>query len=235
MSLSEPKKPNVAIVDYGMGNLFSVRHACLRVGLEVSVTSSQREIANADAVILPGVGAFGDAMEALRRLDLISQLREVAVSSRPLIGICLGMQLLMAESIEFGKHTGLGIIPGTVGRIENAVGPKGALKVPHVCWNTLYRTGSAGDPWESSLLSGLPDGVFMYFVHSFCVQPDSEAVVIAKTQYGSLEFCSALRRGNIFACQCHPERSGPQGLKLYSNLASLLGVTETYEVATANA
>lgn len=222
MPPSEPKKPHVAIVDYGMGNLFSVRHACWHVGLEASITSSQREIVSADAVILPGVGAFGDAMDTLRRLDLVSPLKDIAASSKPLVGICLGMQLLMAESFEFGRHSGLGIIPGAVVRLENAPGANGALKVPHICWNRLYRTAGAGDPWEDSLLGGLPNGVFMYFVHSFHVKPDDETVVIAATRYGSAEFCSALRYGNIFACQCHPERSGPDGLKVYFNLASLL-------------
>lgn len=235
MSLSNPKNPRVAVVDYGMGNLFSVRHACQQVGLRASITSSPREIASADAVILPGVGAFGDAMETLRGLDLVGPLRDVAASSKPLVGICLGMQLLMSESFEFGRHPGLAIIPGTVVRIENAVGPNGVLKVPHVCWNRLYRAAGAGDPWQDSLLGGLPDGVFMYFVHSYHVKPEMETVVIATTRYGHVEFCSAIRYGNIFACQCHPERSGPEGLRVYSNLASLLGVGNTAEAAAANA
>jgi glutamine amidotransferase len=211
----DTKNPKVAIVDYGMGNLFSVKHACEHVGLQASITSSRQELLDADATILPGVGAFGDAMETLRRLDLVSTLRTVATASKPLIGICLGMQLLMTESFEFGRYAGLGIIPGSVMRLY----PNGALKVPHVCWNQMYRVESAGDSWADSLLDGLPSGVFMYFVHSFHAKPEARDVVIATTRYGDTEFCSALHYRNIFACQCHPERSGPQGLKVYHNLA----------------
>lgn len=229
MSPFSSRKPRVAIVDYGMGNLFSVRHACLSVGLDASLTSSGREVASADGVILPGVGAFGDAMEALGRLDLVSPLKDIAVSSKPLIGICLGMQLMMSESFEFGRHPGLGLISGTVQKLENAAGARGVLKVPHVCWNRLYRPQAGRDHWDRSLLTGLPDGVFMYFVHSFHVKPENEAVIAAMTRYGNVEFCSAIRRGNIFASQCHPERSGPAGLKVYSNLASLLGVDKAGE------
>ena len=235
MAPSNPKQPQVAIVDYGMGNLFSVRHACQYVGLEASITSSQQEIVSADAVILPGVGAFGDAMEALRRFDLTSPLKDVAASSKPLLGICLGMQLFMSESVEFGRHSGLGIIPGTVVRLENALGANGVLKVPHVCWNRLNRAAGAEDLWEGSLLSWLLDGVFMYFVHSFQVKPEDANVVIATTSYGIIEFCSAISYGNIFACQCHPERSGPEGLKVYSNLASLLRVSKSCEESKTNA
>jgi len=215
-------KSQVAIIDLGMGNLFSVKHACEYVGLRASITSSRQEIFNADAVILPGVGAFGDAMETLRRLDLVSVLKEIAASPKLLVGICLGMQLLMTESFEFGRHSGLGIIPGTVVRFENPVGPHGALKVPQVCWNRMYRIEGLDDSWADSLLYGLANGVFMYFVHSFYVEPEDRSVNIATTQYGDVEFCSALRYRNIFACQSHPERSGPHGLRVYHNLASML-------------
>jgi glutamine amidotransferase len=214
--------PHVAIVDYGMGNLFSVKHACEYVDLQASITSSCQEILDADAVILPGVGAFGDAMETLRQLDLVSTLQEVASSAKPLVGICLGMQLLMTESYEFGRHAGLDVIPGTVVRLDNLHSRNKTLKVPYVCWNQMYRSESANDPWAGSLLDGLPDGVFMYFVHSFFVKPDAQGIAIATTRYGDAEFCSALHYRNIFACQCHPERSGRQGLKVYHNLASKL-------------
>jgi glutamine amidotransferase len=222
--MSDVQGPKVAVVDYGMGNLFSVKHACEHVGLQASITSSRQEILDADAVILPGVGAFGNAMETLWRLDLVSALQEIAVSSKPLIGICLGMQMLMTESFEFGRHSGLGIISGTVVRFDKPLGPNGVLKVPQVCWNRMYRpeTAVVDDPWVDSLLNSLPNGVFMYFVHSFYVRPEEREVVIATTRYGSIEFCSALRYRNVFACQCHPERSGPFGLKIYRNLASML-------------
>lgn len=220
--MSDREAPNVAIIDYGMGNLFSVKHACGRVGLRAFITSSRLEVLEADAVILPGVGAFGDAMDTLERLDLVGALRQVAASSKPLVGICLGMQLLMTESFEFGRHAGLGIIPGTVEQLENPVGPNGVLKIPHVCWNRMYQTEGGQDQWAGSLLHGLRNGVFMYFVHSFYVRPTNDEVILAKTRYGNIEFCSAFCYRNIFACQCHPERSGPQGLKIYRNLASVL-------------
>ena len=216
-------KPHVAIVDYGMGNLFSVKHACEYVGLTAVITSVRQEILDADAVILPGVGAFGDAMETLRQLDLVGALHKVVVSSKPLLGICLGMQLLMSESFEFGHHSGLGIIPGTVERFEKPIGFNGILKVPQVCWNQMFRIENApNDPWSDSVLRGLPDGVFMYFVHSFYVKPADARFSIAKTRYGDIEFCSALLYRNVFACQCHPERSSSQGLQVYRNLATLL-------------
>jgi imidazole glycerol-phosphate synthase subunit HisH len=220
--MHEETKPRVAIVDYGMGNLFSVKHACEHEGLHASITSSRQEILNADAVILPGVGAFGDAMARLMRLELVNTLQAVAGSAKPLMGICLGMQLLMAESLEFGRHAGLNIIPGKVVRFENPPDPNVVLKVPHVSWNHLYRSKTAADPWRGSLLDGLQSGVFMYFVHSFYVKPEDEKVVIATTWYGNTEFCSALSYRNIFACQCHPERSGTRGLEIYRNLALLL-------------
>jgi glutamine amidotransferase len=212
--------PRVAIVDYGMGNLFSVKHACEHVGIAASLTSTPQEILQADAVILPGVGAFGDAMETLRERDLIAPLRDVAASGKPFVGICLGMQLLMEESFEFGRYAGLGLIPGNVVRLDSSSSGGRPVKVPQVCWNRLTRVGRGdSDSWAGTLLEGLPDGVFMYFVHSFVVVPNDSRVIISKTHYGPNEFCSALAVGNIFACQCHPERSGKSGLQVYHNLA----------------
>lgn len=216
-------KPKVVIVDYCVGNLFSVKNVCEYVGLQASITASRQDILKADAVILPGVGAFGDAMDRLRQLGLVDTLQQIATSSKPLVGICLGMQLLMAESFEFGRHAGLGIIPGSVVRLENPISDKGVLKVPEVCWNRMQRPKTkGGNSWAGSLLDGLPDRVFMYFVHSFYCKPEDPSLTLSTTQYGHIEFCSSLQHRNIFACQCHPERSGPQGLVVYRNLASML-------------
>ncbi len=215
--------PLVAIIDYGMGNIFSVRTACERVGLTPAIASTSQEVMKADAIILPGVGAFADAMAALQETDLIETLQQVSASSKPLVGICLGMQLLMTESFEFGHHAGLGIIPGSVDRLEKPIGPAGMLKVPHVCWNRMNRTSP--EAWEGSLLQGMKDGASMYFVHSFYVKPDDRSVVLAVTTYGHLEFCSALQYRNVFACQGHPERSGKEGLTVYRNLARILGAS----------
>lgn len=226
--MSDAPQPHVAIVDYGMGNLFSIQRACECVGMHATVTASSQEILTASAVILPGVGAFGDAMQALKRLDLANVLRDVAASEKPLVGICLGMQLLLTQSYEFGQHRGLGIIEGEVVRLEGSVDRMRQLKVPQVGWNRIYRAGSAtladgsragNASWEDSPLAGLRDGEFIYFVHSFYVRPADSRLVLSTTRYGQIEFCSSLRRGNIFACQFHPERSGPPGLRVYRNLA----------------
>lgn len=219
-----------AIVDYGLGNLFSIKHACAHVGVEAVITASPTDMTQADLVVLPGVGAFGDAMAALNALDLVSPLREIAVSGKPLFGICLGMQLLMTESWEFGRFKGLGIIEGEVVKFADPKGPQGRLKVPQVGWNRIYpgpvntasgdAMNSGKNPWVGSALEGLKDGEFMYFVHSYYVKPEKLDVTLSLSSYGDVEFCSSLKHRNIFASQFHPERSGTQGLQVYRNLAS---------------
>jgi glutamine amidotransferase len=205
-------------VDYSLGNLFSVKHACEHVGMQATITNDRQTILQADAVLLPGVGAFGDAMETLSDLDLITVLQDIAVSPKPLVGICLGIQLLMTESFEFGRHRGLGIIEGTVVRFDNPREGPQTLKVPEICWNRITQRG----PWEGTLLDGVPNEAHMYFVHSYIAQPQDPAVVLSTTRYGDVEFCSSLRKGTVFACQFHPERSGTVGLKMYQNLAAQL-------------
>lgn len=224
MSETASERVSVAIVDYGMGNLYSVRRACEEAGMDGRITSSALDVASADAVILPGVGAFPDAMATLRRLDLVSVLHDVVSSRRPLIGICLGMQLLMSESEEFGTSRGLDIVPGTVEWIPAARGEGKRLKVPQVGWNTIWRPRAAGhgDAWSGTPLHGFDDDTFMYFVHSLVVRPEDSAVTLATTRYGTLEFCSALRKDKIFACQFHPERSGEIGMQMYRNMRSLV-------------
>jgi glutamine amidotransferase len=218
------QKPSVAIVDYGMGNLFSVRHACEHVGLEVRVTAAHKEILNADAVILPGIGAFGDAMATLTKLDLVEVLRDVAASGQPLIGICLGLQLLMTESFEFGRHQGLGVIEGQVVPFDKPLEGSRKLKVPQVGWNSIYQieqnANGNGKRWAGSPLSEVANGEFMYFVHSYIAQPENRTVVLSTTRYGHIDFCSSILTQNIFACQFHPERSGTEGLKIYRGIAT---------------
>jgi glutamine amidotransferase len=200
--------------------------------MEAVITSSKDEIFDSDVIILPGVGAFGDAMAALKRLDLVSPLKEIATSDKQLIGICLGMQLLMTESYEFGNHKGLGIIEGPVVRFNNSTVPAGKLKVPQVGWNRVHGRNDRHfvanykdenrNPWSSSPLQGLRDGEFMYFVHSFYAKPEDPKVVLSISRYGDIELCSSLKYRNIFACQFHPERSGPKGLEIYKNVASFV-------------
>jgi len=225
-------RPQVAIVDFGMGNLFSAKHACEHVGMQALITCEKSHILSADAVILPGVGAFGDAMNSLHKLDLVEPLKDVAASEKPVVGICLGLQLLMTESQEFGLHKGLGIVKGPVVRFENPYGPHGPLKVPHIGWNGIFRPGhlrnkaelltDTEDPWNGTPLHGLYDGTYMYFVHSFYAIPENPEVTLSTSKYGNLEFCSSLRYGNVFAFQFHPERSGPDGLRIYESLKGLL-------------
>ena len=212
------RTPYVAIVDYELGNLFSVKRACELAGLTAVVTSSKSALSDAAGAVLPGVGAFGDAMETLARLDLVSPLRDFIASRKPFFGICLGVQLLMSESQEFGRHTGLGVVPGTVVRIQSD--PNGSkLKVPHIGWERIHGvTGS--NAWEDSLLTGLADGAYMYFVHSYVVQPEDESLVCSVSRYNNIEFCSSVSRGNLFGSQFHPERSGPEGLRMYANFAA---------------
>jgi glutamine amidotransferase len=204
----------VAIVDYGLGNLFSIQQACRAAGLEADVTDDSKQIASAKAVILPGVGAFGDAMKALARRDLVSPLRDYAHGGRPLFGICLGMQLLMDESEEFGHHAGLGLIPGTVERLPSGPG----LKVPQIGWSRVQ-----GDErvWTGTPLDGTRSNTFFYFVHSYYVRPRDPRSILAKSNFGNIDYCSAVRHESVFGVQFHPERSGPAGIAIYAGLARL--------------
>jgi len=211
--------PDVLIVDYHLGNLYNVLRACEFAGIPARITSNPAEVSAATAVILPGVGAFGDAMEFLRDSGMAEALRLFAASGRPLFAICLGMQLLMTESYEFGRHQGLDIVTGSVVRLSSAEG----IKVPQVGWNRIHKPPMKnGNAWQNTLLDGLRDGEFMYFVHSYYVVPNDSSVVLTNTRYGETEFCSTLHTGNILGCQFHPERSGPQGLRMYLRLAEYL-------------
>ena len=222
------RRPTIAIVDYGTGNLFSVRCACEQAGLDATVTSNTSEVISADAVILPGVGAFEDAMASLHSLDLAAPLKDFAASGKPLFGVCLGMQLLMTESYEFGSHRGLDLVPGRVIRLNEGEYGGRRLKVPHIGWNRVdppqgARDGSgAAAAWRDTPLEHVKPGTNFYFVHSYHVEPADPASIVSVTPFGDLQFTSSVRRGNIFACQFHPERSGPAGLGMYRSLAARL-------------
>ena len=214
-----PASVHVAIIDYGLGNLYSVARACSHVGMDPTVTNDRQIMSQADLLILPGVGAFGDAMDALHRLDLISFIRDWALSGRPMMGICLGLQLLLDESEEFGRYAGLGLIPGRVIRFADPVDATGRrLKVPQVGWNRIFRPNCAYK-WEDTPLAGIEDTMFMYFVHSYHAIPENLSAVMSVSRYGNMEFCSGLREKNIFAFQFHPERSGPDGISIYRQCA----------------
>ncbi|WP_342437909.1 imidazole glycerol phosphate synthase subunit HisH [Paenibacillus sp. FSL L8-0436] len=200
----------VAIVDYGMGNLHSVSKAVERLGYESLVTGDAGEILAASSVILPGVGAFGDAMEQLRSSGLDLVVKEAAAGEQPVLGICLGMQLLFSSSVEHGEHEGLDILPGSVVRFA----PRYGYKVPHMGWNKL----SFRQP-QSPLLEGLEEG-HVYFVHSYHAVVGQENDLLAVTDYGH-PVTAVVGRDNVFGMQFHPEKSGELGMKLLGNFLKL--------------
>lgn len=206
----------VTVVDYGLGNIFSVSRAVERVGARVHLTDRPAEILAAERLILPGVGAFAVGMEGLCERGLVAPIREYAASGRPLLGICLGMQMLMGASEEFGNHEGLGIIPGRVAAIGGRHADATALKVPHIGWNALARP-AARRAWDGTILEGVEQGSGAYFVHSFTVVPAREEDRLADAGYGDCRISAAIQRGNVSGCQFHPEKSGPVGLRIVAN------------------
>jgi glutamine amidotransferase len=207
-------QPRVQIVDYRLGNLFSIQQACKHVGLDAFVSGSADELQSVDGIILPGVGAYGNAMQSLHELQLVDPLKRAAEAGKPLLGICLGMQLLFDSSQEFGEHQGLGLISGQVNRIPDQVLDGRQMRVPNVGWNPItFAERSDTGP----LLDGLSDNTFMYFVHSYCAEAVSESDQLTTTQYGNFRYCSAVLRENILGCQFHPEKSAQAGLRLYEN------------------
>lgn len=206
----------IALMDYGMGNLASVAKACRFLGCPVRVTSNPAEAARAQALILPGVGAFGAAMEELKRRRLLGPIRESIESGKPFLGLCLGLQLLLDRSEESPGVRGLGVFPGAVRRLRAGKG----LKVPHMGWNEI-RTGDSSGKAPNPLLRGIPDGAFVYFVHSFYADPRQRGVVAATTEYG-IRFPSVLWDGaRVWATQFHPEKSQRWGLMMLKNFLSM--------------
>jgi glutamine amidotransferase len=197
----------IAIIDYGMGNLYSVSKAVERIGCEVIVTSDPEQIMAADGAILPGVGAFGDAMANLRETGLVDTVKAYAASGKPLLGICLGMQLLFTESEEHGLHQGLNLLPGRVVRFQ------GSYKVPHMGWNELSFLQS------SPLFDGLEQG-HVYFVHSYYALPERSEDLLAVTDYHQ-SVTAIVGRGSLFGMQFHPEKSGDLGMALLKRFVGL--------------
>ncbi len=200
----------IAIIDYDAGNLKSVEKAFAFLGQEAVITRDFHEILNADKVILPGVGAFGVAMEYLKKYDLIKVIQEVVAKETPFLGICLGLQLLFEGSEESQGVEGLGILPGEILRIPD--GPD--LKVPHIGWNSLELTNNG------RLFEGMGENPYVYFVHSYYLKAREEGIVKAKTYYGT-EIHASVEKDNVFACQFHPEKSSTVGLKILENFANL--------------
>jgi glutamine amidotransferase len=202
---------DVAIIDYGMGNLLSVSRAFAYCGAEVVVTCDAATIISARRVVLPGVGAFANGMRALRDHGLDTVLREVAAAGTPLLGICLGMQMLFDVSEEFGETAGLGLVPGRVISLPTTDIDGKTNKVPHIGWNELELAQGISS-WAGSALEGIVPGDAVYFVHSFMGCPLDSGHRIAECQVGGLQVCAAVRRDNVQGCQFHPEKSGIVGL-----------------------
>jgi len=198
----------IAIVDYGVGNLRSVANAITKLGYQPRITSRQNEVLNAQAVILPGVGAAADTMESLNRLGLVGPIGQLITDNRPFFGVCIGLQVLFSDTEEGGGHECLGIIPGRVRRLPSE------LKVPHMGWNQVKQR------LAHPIFAGIPDEANFYFVHSYYAEPADKSLVAGETEYG-IPICSVIAQGNLVATQFHPEKSGELGLRMYDNFIKL--------------
>jgi glutamine amidotransferase len=212
----------ISVVDYGMGNLFSVFRAIEYCGAKPILVSQPKDILNSRALILPGVGAFSNGMAGLQARNLIAPLLEYATSGRYLLGICLGMQMLLDESDEFGTHKGLGIIPGKVKPILPVdIINNRPHKVPHIGWKALIKPAHLSS-WNHSILHETTNSEKVYFVHSYTVVPDDENHRLADCYYNGQKISAMIQHKNILGCQFHPEKSGKSGLKIVKNFVDLL-------------
>ena len=204
----------IAIIDYGVGNLYSLKSSFDFLGIPTVVTRNEQEILNCEKIILPGVGAFCDAAESLKNCGMDRVVKEEATRGKPMMGICLGMQMLFDKSFEYGEYDGLGLISGNVRPIKDVI-PKG-LKIPHIGWNALH---FPKEKEKSPIFKYVNEGDCVYFVHSFYAA-DCEKDVIATSEYGA-ELTAAVGKGNIYGCQFHPEKSGEVGLKILKAFSEL--------------
>ncbi len=209
----------VALIDYGIGNLFSVSRALEHSGAKVTLASHPEDILRADRIVLPGVGAFKDGMEALRSRDLVVALKEFAKTGRPLMGICLGAQLLFDSSDEFGQHEGLSILSGTVKKIPEEDLNHRSIRVPNIGWSRLEISGER-ESWENSILKQTNPSDTFYFVHSFSIIPDDAQVQLAACSHGGHKLTAAIQKDSVSGCQFHPEKSGLNGLKILETFIS---------------
>lgn len=206
-------KPEITVIDYGVGNLLSVQRGLEYCGAQVVLTSDPEAVVAASRVVLPGVGAFANAMQALHERKLVPAIQELAKRGTPLLGICLGMQLLLDESEEFGLTPGLGLIPGRVMPVPTRTTEGETQKIPHIGWNGLQYAEARQD-WQDTLLQENTPGEAVYFVHSFMAVPADAADRVADCLYGGNRVAAAIARDRIAGCQFHPEKSGEVGLKI---------------------
>lgn len=205
--------PEVTVIDYGVGNLLSVQRALEHCGAKVVLTAEPEQILAASRVLLPGVGAFDNGMQALERLGLVAVIHQLAQQKTPLLGICLGMQLLFEESEEYGLTAGLGLIPGRVIPVPSTSTEGRFQKIPHVGWNALVMP-TIDATWNGTILQTVAPGDAVYFVHSFMAKPKDDLHLVANCLYGGVPIPAVLAKGNVSGCQFHPEKSGEVGLKI---------------------
>lgn len=224
-------KAPVIIIDYGLGNLLSVQRAFTHCGVTTEISSEPSDLQAAPGVILPGVGAFADGMQGLNARGFVSALSRYVSSNRPLLGICLGMQMLFDSAEEFGHHQGLGIIPGAVKKID-ATGSDGKPhKIPHIGWNGLRKPADLlSMSWQGTLLEDISEGSCAYFVHSYTAFPYLESARLADAQYNGRRIAAVVRKGNVYGCQFHPEKSGQVGLSIIRAFGQLCLSTEEAEL-----
>lgn len=210
----------ITVIDYGLSNLRSVQNAFAHCGAETLLTSSAADVRAAEALVLPGVGAFRDGMAGLERLGLVEVIRRKAVEGTPLLGICLGMQMLFDESEEFGTCPGLGLIPGRVVKIPAEDVQGNPQKVPHISWAPLFPAGGHPD-FAGTVLEKVTPGQECYFIHSYEAKPADAADRLADTRYGGRDVCAVAAHGSVVGCQFHPEKSGPVGLSILSQFINI--------------
>ena len=215
-------EPKVVIVDYDIGNLFSVNKACEIMGMNVHISNELQIIRNADALILPGVGAYGDAMNNLISKGINEEIIQFAKTGKYIMGVCLGMQLLMSNSEEFGNQNGLGLVGGNCIKFPSSTDEVSKIKVPQIMWNSILPPNESPTFNSHSPLSGINIGEYMYFVHSYYVTPDHNNHILSTTDYCGIKYCSSIMKDNIFAFQFHPEKSGIKGLKIYENFRKII-------------
>jgi glutamine amidotransferase len=205
----------VGIIDYGMGNLFSVANACKYVGIDAELVQINSDLENYDAIILPGVGAFGDAMKNLNKYNMSDQLIDFARTGKYILGICLGMQLLVSKSFDLGENEGLGLIDGVCKSFKSL---SESIITPQIMWNNLLVNYEN----PNLILDGIKKNQMVYFVHSFFVETSDKSLILANTIYEDVEYCSVFQKSNVIGIQFHPEKSGKIGLRIYNNFKNMI-------------
>lgn len=213
MSESNPK---ISIIDYGLGNLYSVKKAFEKFSDNAAITEEPEAIRSSAAIVLPGVGAFELGMKGIELRGLGDAIKEFAGSGKPMLGICLGAQIMLTKGYEFGDFNGLDLIPGKVVPFPKLIS---GTKMPHIGWNKIYGSDNS---WNDTIFGSIKQNDDVYFVHSFILEPSNKENILALAEYGGHEFCSAIKMGNIYGCQFHPEKSGETGLKIIEDFINLI-------------